>query len=108
MVSGNDLLLVVEVGDQCRGIPKGKSFNVPVTGNLDFNHAAPAVEACVTGLGFGMFISYQVAPWLAAGKLLRKALAFSGDCALYKRTSARTALALPGSSLRACSNKASA
>lgn len=48
---------------------KGKSFSVPVSGNLDFNHAAPAVEACVAGLGFGMFISYQVAPWLAAGKL---------------------------------------
>jgi DNA-binding transcriptional LysR family regulator len=43
---------------------------VPVTGNLEFNHVAPAVEACLAGLGFGMFISYQVAPHLAAGRLV--------------------------------------
>jgi len=39
----------------------GKQFNVPVSGNLEFNHVAPAAEACLAGLGFGMFISYQVA-----------------------------------------------
>ena len=39
----------------------GKQFAVPVTGNLEFNHVAPAAEACLAGLGFGMFISYQVA-----------------------------------------------
>ena len=39
----------------------GKPFNVPVTGNLEFNHVAPATDACLAGLGFGMFISYQVA-----------------------------------------------
>jgi len=49
---------------------KGKSFTVPVTGNLDFNQAAPAIEACAAGLGFGMFISYQVAPYLAQNKLV--------------------------------------
>lgn len=42
---------------------------MPVTGNLEFNHVAPAVDACLAGLGFGMFISYQVAPHLAAGRL---------------------------------------
>jgi DNA-binding transcriptional LysR family regulator len=47
----------------------GKPLNVPITGNLDFNHAAPAVEACVAGLGFGTFISYQVEPWLKLKKL---------------------------------------
>lgn len=47
----------------------GKKFSVPVTGNLDFNHAAPAVEACAAGLGFGMFISYQVAPFIAQNRL---------------------------------------
>ena len=46
-----------------------RQFNVPVSGNLDFNHAAPAVEACAAGLGFGMFISYQVAPYLQAKRL---------------------------------------
>jgi DNA-binding transcriptional LysR family regulator len=47
----------------------GKPFSVNVAGNLDFNHAAPAVEACASGLGFGMFISYQVAPALRAKRL---------------------------------------
>lgn len=47
----------------------GKQFNLPVTGNLEFNHVSPALEACVAGLGFGIFISYQVAPFIAAGKL---------------------------------------
>lgn len=46
-----------------------KQFNVAVTGNLDFNHVAPALEACVAGLGFGMFISYQVAPYLQQKRL---------------------------------------
>lgn len=42
---------------------------MPVTGNLQFNQAMPAIEACAAGLGFGMFMSYQVAPYLAQGKL---------------------------------------
>ena len=46
-----------------------KKFKVAVTGNLDFNQAAPAIEACVAGLGFGMFISYQVAPYLKQKRL---------------------------------------
>lgn len=49
----------------------GKKFTVPVTGNLGFNHAGPVVEACVAGLGYGMFISYQVAPYIAQGRLKR-------------------------------------
>jgi DNA-binding transcriptional LysR family regulator len=47
----------------------GRAFTVPVTGNLDFNHNAPVLEACLAGMGFGMFISYQVAPYLARKKL---------------------------------------
>ena len=46
-----------------------KKFNVAITGNLDFNHIAPAIEACAAGLGFGMFISYQVAPYLKQKRL---------------------------------------
>lgn len=38
----------------------GKPFNLSVAGNLEFNQVAPTVEACLAGLGFGMFISYQV------------------------------------------------
>jgi DNA-binding transcriptional LysR family regulator len=48
---------------------QGKAFTVPVTGNLTFNHNAPVLDACLAGLGFGMFISYQVAPHLAKGSL---------------------------------------
>ncbi len=40
----------------------GKELSVPVTGRLGFNHAAAAVDACAAGLGFGMFLAYQVAP----------------------------------------------
>ncbi|HQT32276.1 MAG TPA: LysR family transcriptional regulator [Thiobacillus sp.] len=47
----------------------GKPFTVPVTGNLEFNHVAPAAEACLAGLGFGMFISYQVAHHIAQNHL---------------------------------------
>ncbi|MBI3525256.1 MAG: LysR family transcriptional regulator [Betaproteobacteria bacterium] len=47
----------------------GRKFTVPVTGNLSFNHVAPVVDACVAGLGFGTFISYQVAPYLAQNQL---------------------------------------
>lgn len=49
----------------------GRKFTLPVTGNLEFNQVAPAVQACVADLGFGMFISYQVAPFLAQKKLRR-------------------------------------
>lgn len=47
----------------------GRVFQVPVTGDLEFNHVLPAVQACATGAGFGMFFSYQVAPYLAQKKL---------------------------------------
>jgi DNA-binding transcriptional LysR family regulator len=50
-------------------VDKGRSFNVAVRGNLDFNHVAPALEACAAGLGFGRFFSYQVAPFLREGRL---------------------------------------
>ncbi|MES2934679.1 MAG: LysR substrate-binding domain-containing protein, partial [Pseudomonadota bacterium] len=48
----------------------GKLLNVPVSGNLEFNHIVPALEACVAGVGFGRFISYQLAPYIAAGQLV--------------------------------------
>lgn len=48
---------------------KGRSFKVQVSGNLEFNHVLPAVQACAEGAGFGMFFSYQVAPYLAQKKL---------------------------------------
>lgn len=48
---------------------KGKPFVVPVVGNLDFNQAAPALQACAAGLGLGMFLSYQPAPYLKDKRL---------------------------------------
>lgn len=47
----------------------GRVFQVPVTGNLEFNQTAPAVTACAAGAGFGHFLSYQVAPLVAEKKL---------------------------------------
>jgi len=47
----------------------GRTFSIPVNGNLDFNHMTPVLDACLAGMGFGTFISYQVAPYLAQGKL---------------------------------------
>ncbi len=47
----------------------GRSFRLPVTGNLEFNHVWPAVQACAAGAGIGMFFSYQVAPYLESRQL---------------------------------------
>lgn len=47
----------------------GRTFQVPVSGSLAFNHVWPAVQACAAGAGLGMFFSYQVEPLLAAGRL---------------------------------------
>ncbi len=47
----------------------GKTFKLTVSGNLEFNHIAPAVQACADGAGFGQFLSYQVAPLLQSGAL---------------------------------------
>ena len=47
----------------------GRVFQVPVSGNLEFNHVWPTVQACAAGAGMGMFFSYQVAPLIAQKKL---------------------------------------
>ncbi|KRC04386.1 LysR family transcriptional regulator [Hydrogenophaga sp. Root209] len=47
----------------------GKALKLSVSGNLEFNHIAPAVQACAAGAGFGQFLSYQVAPLLKTGEL---------------------------------------
>lgn len=49
--------------------PKARRFSVAVHGNLQVNHIGPAIDACADGLGFGQFLSYQIAPLIAAGKL---------------------------------------
>lgn len=48
---------------------QGKVFTVPVHGSLRCNHVPAVVDACVTGLGCGVFMSYQVDALLKADKL---------------------------------------
>jgi DNA-binding transcriptional LysR family regulator len=47
----------------------GRRYNVAVSGNLEFNQVAPAIHACVAGLGAGAFMSYQVAPFVERREL---------------------------------------
>jgi DNA-binding transcriptional LysR family regulator len=47
----------------------GRRVTVPVAGPLSGNQAEPLVDACADDLGIGMFLSYQVAPLVAAGRL---------------------------------------
>lgn len=47
----------------------GRPLRLSVSGNLDFNQNAPAVEACAAGAGLGSFFSYQVAPFLKTRQL---------------------------------------
>jgi len=46
-----------------------KKLSVKVAGSLMCNHIAASVDACVAGLGFGYFYSYQVMPYVKQGKL---------------------------------------
>jgi DNA-binding transcriptional LysR family regulator len=48
---------------------EGRSVSVTLGGRLEFNHLAPAIEACAAGMGFGTFLSYQVLPHVAQGRL---------------------------------------
>ncbi|MGN6580261.1 MAG: LysR family transcriptional regulator [Bordetella sp.] len=49
----------------------GREFVVPVSGNLEVNHGLTALEACIGGLGYGRFLSYQAAAALLDGRLVR-------------------------------------
>ena len=46
-----------------------KRLNVKINGSLMCNHIASSVDACVAGLGFGYFYSYQVMPYVKQGYL---------------------------------------
>ena len=47
----------------------GREITVPVSGGFTTNQASAAVEACIAGLGFGLFLSYQVEAPLRAEQL---------------------------------------
>src|SRR5512145_1043382 len=49
----------------------GRELSVQVRGGFTTNHATAAIEACAAGLGFGLFLSYQVEPHLRAKRLRR-------------------------------------
>lgn len=56
----------------------GREFAVPVDGNLEVNHGLAAIEACIDGLGYGRFLSYQVAAALHDGRLARLLSEYEG------------------------------
>ena len=62
-----------------RFVEQGRAFSVASGGRLEFNHIAPAIDACVAGLGLGAFLSYQIAGHLAAGRLLRVCPEWQGE-----------------------------
>jgi DNA-binding transcriptional LysR family regulator len=47
----------------------GREIAVPVRGSFVTNHADAALDACIAGLGFGLFLSYQVEPAIRARRL---------------------------------------
>jgi DNA-binding transcriptional LysR family regulator len=56
-------------GTTWRFVEHGRPLSVEVGGPLACNQAAACVDACVEGLGFGMFISYHVRRQTAAKQL---------------------------------------
>ncbi len=50
-------------------LDNGIRSEVLVSGPLSSNQAGPLIDACVDGVGIGMFLSYQVATLIAEGRL---------------------------------------
>ena len=57
-------------GDRWPFINKHKVIHIEVSKTFSCNQAAAVVEACQQGLGFGVFLSYQVQAGLKNGKLV--------------------------------------
>lgn len=49
----------------------GRTLQVPVKGSFSCNQASAAAQACAEGLGFGLFLAYQVRALVDAGRLER-------------------------------------
>ena len=56
-------------GDNWTFREANKEHTVKVSGDFTCNQAAAAAQACVEGLGFGLFLSYQVEPLVRSGRL---------------------------------------
>lgn len=48
---------------------KGKHLTIPVADTLVCNQIDAAIDACIEGIGFGVFLSYQVESLVRQGKL---------------------------------------
>jgi DNA-binding transcriptional LysR family regulator len=59
----------LESTDEWTFFAAGRRVAVRVAGPLSGNQAEPLLDACADGLGIGNFLSYQVAPLVAAGRL---------------------------------------
>ena len=46
-----------------------KRLSVSINSAFSCNQAHASVDACIAGLGFGLFFDYQVLPWVARGDL---------------------------------------
>lgn len=68
----SDAACITRAGENATSWPfyKGrKQFRVPVNSSLECNLNVPAIDACIAGLGYGRFMSYQIANQLAEKKL---------------------------------------
>lgn len=59
----------INPGDSWSFQDAGREISVRTRGNFSCNQAAAAAQACAEGLGFGMFLSYQVEPLVRAKRL---------------------------------------
>jgi DNA-binding transcriptional LysR family regulator len=59
----------ITAGDSWSFQDAGREISIKTHGNFICNQAAAAAEACADGLGFGMFLSYQVEPLVRAKRL---------------------------------------
>lgn len=56
-------------GNRWRFEDQGRELSVEVGGGFGSNQVTAVLEACATGLGFGLFLSYQVVPAVREGRL---------------------------------------
>lgn len=47
----------------------GKRLDVRINGAFTCNQIKTSVDACIAGLGYGVFFNYQVMPWVRSGEL---------------------------------------
>jgi DNA-binding transcriptional LysR family regulator len=60
----------ISAGSVWRFRSADESIAVHVAGRFSSNQVGATVNGCVAGLGFGLFLSYQVLPWLRSGELV--------------------------------------